>query len=66
MNLYDILRELKAELYKVNQKEKSLEVSDNSQLYYAGIIKGLQLSIGKCEQWLNNTQPKKQGKRKGK
>lgn len=62
-NLQDITRELKAELSNTKKKTQKLNVTDEAQLYYNGVIVGLQLAIGKYEQWLNNTQPKP--KRKG-
>ena len=66
LQLNEIIRELKDDLQATKRKAKQLSVTDEMQLYYSGIVIGLQRSIGKYEQWLNNTQPKKQGKRKGK
>ena len=63
----DIIRELKTELYHAKRKARELSATDEAQLYYNGVIVGLQVSIGKYEQWLYNVQPKakKQRKRKG-
>lgn len=66
--IQDIIRELKSELYNAKKKAKTLNATDEAQLYYNGVIVGLQVSIGKYEQWLLNKQPqsKKQRKRKTK
>ncbi len=65
--IQDIIRELKTELYYAKKKARALSATDEAQLYYNGVIVGLQVSIGKYEQWLYNVQPKskKQRKRKG-
>lgn len=60
--IQDTVRELKTEVQNTKKKAKALSVTDEAGLYYTGIITGLQLAIGKYEQWLFNVQPK--GKRK--
>lgn len=62
LQLNEIIRELKDDLQATKRKAKQLNVTDEMQLYYSGIVIGLQRSIGKYEQWLNNTQPKKRRK----
>ena len=65
--IQDIIRVLKAELRRTRKKARALSLTDEANLYYNGVIVGLQLAIGKYEQWLYNVQPqaKKQRKRKG-
>lgn len=60
----EIIRELKTELYQAKRKARTLSATDEAQLYYNGVIVGLQSSIGKYEKWLYNVQPK--SKLKGK
>lgn len=55
----DIIRELKTELYHAKRKARELSATDEAQLYYNGVIVGLQVSIGKYEQWLYDVKPKK-------
>ena len=62
----DIIRELKTELYQAKKKAKALSVTDEAQLYYTGVIAGLQVSIAKYEKWLYNVQPKVQNTAKRK
>ena len=64
--IQDTIRELKTELNNTKKKAKALSITDEANLYYTGVIAGLQLAIGKYEQWLYNVQPKgkKQRKRK--
>lgn len=66
LQLNEIIRELKEDLQATKKKAKQLNVTDEMQLYYSGIVIGLQRSIGKYEQWLNNTQPKERSKDKAK
>ena len=63
----DIIKDLKQELYKAKKKARELNPTDDAQLYYNGVIVGLQVSIGKYEQWLYNKQPKakRQHKKRG-
>lgn len=62
----DIIRDLKSELFKAKRKARTLSATDVAQLYYNGVIVGLQVSIGKYEQWLLNEQPQSTKKRKRK
>ena len=64
--IQDIIRELKSELYNAKKKAKALNATDEAQLYYNGVIVGLQVSISKYEEWLYNTQPHATKKRKRK
>ena len=60
----DIIRELKTELSAAKKKAQALSATDEAQLYYNGVIVGLQVSIGRYEQWLYNVQPKAKKQRK--
>lgn len=61
----NIIRELKLELYNAKATAKTLGALDVAQLYYNGVIVGLQLAIGKYEQVYNGTSPKKAKQRRG-
>lgn len=61
----DIIRDLKTELHNAKTTAKSLGALDVAQLYYNGVIVGLQLAIGKYEQIYNGTVPKSAKKRRG-
>lgn len=65
-HIQEIIIDLKTELRKAKKKAKTLSATDDAQLYYTGVIVGLQVSIGKYEQWLYNVQPKVKKQRKGK
>ena len=54
----DIIRELKTELNQAKKKARALSATDEAQLYYNGVIVGLQVSICKYEKWLYNVQTK--------
>lgn len=64
--IQEIVRDLKTELIKAKKKAKTLGATDDAQLYYNGVIVGLQVSIAKYEQWLYNRQPSAKKQRKGK
>ncbi len=61
----DIIRDLKTELHSAKRKARTLNATDDAQLYYAGVSVGLQLAIGKYEQIYNGTVPKSAKKRRG-
>ena len=68
-DIFEIIREMKAELRTAKRKARGLSIADEAQLYYNGVIVGLQLSIAKFEQWYYGTQPppgnRKRGARRG-
>lgn len=62
----EIVRTLRAELYKAKRKAGTLNATDEAQLFYSGVVVGLQVSIGKYEQWLYNVKPKTKKSQKNK
>ena len=68
-NIQEILQGLKQELYNAKKKTNALNLTDEARLYYSGVIAGLQVAIGKYEQWYYGTQPprnRKKGAQRGK
>ena len=57
-HISEIIRELKTELYRAKRKAQALSTTDEAQLYYNGVIVGLQQAIGKYEMWLYNVNQK--------
>jgi hypothetical protein len=57
MNMQEIIQELKTELYNAKKKARALSTTDEAQLYYTGVIVGLQKAIGKYEQEYYGTKP---------
>lgn len=62
----EMVRELRQELQSTKKKVKELGATDLAQLYYNGVIVGLQVSISKYEKWLYNVQPNVNKRKRGK
>lgn len=57
-DIREIIRELKTELQQAKREAKGLRPSDSANLYYNGVIVGLQRSIGAYEKWLYSIEPR--------